>query len=67
MKLIRVAPIPGRIAFASATGGRVIDKPMTVPETAWLRRLIDVHGDIEEVPMTAAPKEKLAASNVKAA
>lgn len=49
MPLIHVRALPGRAAFTAPRGGQRIpdDKFITVPLTAWIRGLIERHGDIE--------------------
>lgn len=57
-KYIKVKAAEGRVA-RDGPNGRYIpaDKFMEVQETAYIRRLIDVHGDlIEETAASSAPK-----------
>lgn len=60
-KLIKVRAVPGRIAFTAARGGKQIPSDgdgINVERTAWIDRLIRVHGDIEVVePVKAKPKD----------
>lgn len=53
---ILVRAKPGRKAFTAPRGGKLIPEDgegIHVPRTSWIMRLLDVHGDIEEV---VAPK-----------
>ena len=48
-KMVTVRAVKGRIARESARGRMIPDDAFVkIPETAYLRRLIDVHGDLEE-------------------
>lgn len=48
-KMIAVRAVKGRIARESARGRMVPEnKFVSIPETPYVRRLIDVHGDLEE-------------------
>jgi hypothetical protein len=57
MPLIYVKTKEGRVAFTAAKGGQRIpsDRAIPVEDTAWVRRLAEVHGDIE---IQAAPAAK---------
>lgn len=49
---ILVRAKPGRKAFTAPRGGKLIPEDgegIPVPRTSWIMRLLDVHGDIEEV------------------
>jgi hypothetical protein len=49
---ILVRAKPGRKAFTAPSGGKQIPEGgegIPVPRTGWIMRLLDVHGDIEEV------------------
>jgi hypothetical protein len=54
MRLINVRALPDRVAFTAPKNGKPIpsDRFIAVQETPWIRRLIDVHGDIEVQPAT---------------
>jgi hypothetical protein len=65
MRYINVKTVAGRVAFDSPRGGKRIptDKFVSVPETNYIRRLIDIHGDLTEEggkakPATPAPAAK---------
>lgn len=60
-KTVTVRAVKGRIARESVRGRMIPeDKFVTLPETRYLRRLIDVHGDVEEKQEqpAKAPKEQ---------
>lgn len=59
MKFISVMPAPGRVAVSAPRGGYQFQAGSytTLPETPWLRMLIEKHGDLVERPVEAeAPK-----------
>lgn len=68
-KLIKVRAVPGRIAYTAARGGKLIPSDgdgINVERTAWIERLIRVHGDIEVVePVKAKAKDPAANSEQK--
>lgn len=52
---IQVRAKPGRKAFTAPRGGKPIPETevgILVERSSWIQRLLDVHGDIEEVPAT---------------
>lgn len=55
MSLISVKANPGRVAYDAAQGGTPIpnDRFVLVEHTAWVERLITVHGDIAVEPPAA--------------
>lgn len=48
MPKISVKAVEGRVAFDAPRNGKQIptDKFVTVQDTPWVRRLIEVHGDV---------------------
>ena len=56
---VTIRAVEGRVAYLDPQCKKPVphDRWITVPETAQLRRLIDVHGDVEEqsATVTAAP------------
>lgn len=65
MKHISVKTKPGRIAYDAPKGGQRIpnDAFVSVPATNWIKRLIEVQGDleVEKADAPAAKPEKPAA------
>lgn len=61
MSLIKVRAVAGRVAFESPTGKRIPhDKFVQVERTAYIDRLVRVHGDIEvqeDKPKPVKPAE----------
>lgn len=58
-KTVTVRAVKGRIARESARGRMIPDdKYIVIPETPYVRRLIDVHGDLEERAQAARPAKK---------
>lgn len=58
MQKVRIRVRPGRVAYSAPTGGRRLtadDGWVTVPLTAWVQRLIEVHGDVEVEQPEAPP------------
>lgn len=49
MAMLFVRCLPDRVANTAPSGGKPIphDRFVPVPDTPWIRRLIEVHGDIE--------------------
>jgi hypothetical protein len=58
MRLVKVGPVAGRLAYSAASGGILIATEMTIPLTPYVRARID-DGDLVEFEMTAGPAEKL--------
>ena len=56
MANVLVKARPGRVAYTAARGGQLIpqDRQIAVPDSAWIRKLAQKHGDIEVSPMGAS-------------
>ena len=68
MELVSVKTKEGRKAYADPECRQEIpsDKFVTIPMTAHVRRLIDVHKDVEVEPQRAAPRKAEAVAENKA-
>jgi hypothetical protein len=72
MEKLSVKAVKGRVAFTAPRGGVRIphDRYVEVDDNTWIRRLLDVHGDIIQEKKSAAkttskPTETTPASVVK--
>ena len=56
MANVLVKARPGRVAYTAMRGGQLIpqDRQIAVPDSPWIRKLADKHGDIEIAPMGAS-------------
>lgn len=64
-KLVTIAPVAGRVAFTAVSGGRKVDREMTVPTSLWIRDLIAA-GDVAEIKPKSAIAPASATPNADA-